>query len=120
MFVNRRDIDKIKSFLTLAAWKLLTDLIYYYNWLVAHKISIIIYYLYTVKFGLSPMCSSMYKKHALRGDCFKIFYFFIIPYKGNVNQNVQPLPNSLSTPISPPWRLMISEEIYNPKPNPEF
>ncbi len=39
---------------------------------------------------------------------------------GTVNQKVLPLPNSLSTPICPPCRLMIAAQMYRPKPSPEF
>ena len=37
---------------------------------------------------------------------------------GSVNQNVLPLPSSLSTPISPPWARTTSRAIERPSPAP--
>ncbi len=38
--------------------------------------------------------------------------------KGRVNQNLEPLPISLSTPNFPSCLFMISDEIYSPRPSP--
>jgi hypothetical protein len=38
---------------------------------------------------------------------------------GNINPNTDPSPSLLVTQIFPLCRLMISAEIYNPKPNPD-
>src|SRR5579859_3111556 len=37
---------------------------------------------------------------------------------GSETVNSDPLPSSLSSVISPPWRFTISEDMYNPMPNP--